>query len=222
MTPERLREVLEVSYRSGFQVAVHAIGDRTNRLALDGIEEVLGRIPTPDHRTRIEHAQIVRPQDVGRFAELGIIASVQPAQCTSDIAMSDVRLGPERTPNAYAWRSLLDAGTTIVGGSDAPVESANPLWGIYSAVTRQDHQGQPADGWGPGQRMTRGEALAAYTTGPAYASFQDADRGVLRPGQWADLTIVDRDVVDGPATDLIEAQVLATVAAGEVVYDRLR
>lgn len=221
VTPERLREVLELSYRGGFQVGIHAIGDRTNRLALDGIEEVLGRIPTDDHRTRIEHAQILRPQDVGRFAQLGVIASVQPAQCTSDIAMSDVRLGPERTPNAYAWRSLLDAGTTIVGGSDAPVESANPLWGIYSAITRQDHQGQPAEGWGPEQRMTRSEALAAYTTGPAYASFQDADRGVLRPGQWADLTIVDRDVVDGPATDLIDAQVLATVVAGEVVFDRL-
>ena len=221
VTPEELRLTLERSYRSGFQVSVHAIGDRTNRLALDTIEDVLRRIPTSDHRTRIEHAQILRPQDVPRFAQLGIIASVQPSQCTSDMAMSDVRLGPQRATNAYVWRSLLEAGTTLTGGSDAPVESANPLWGIYAAVTRQDHQGQPSDGWGPSQRMTRREALAAYTLGPAYASFQDADRGVLRPGQWADLTIVDRDVVGGPATDLLEAQVVATVVAGKVVFERL-
>ena len=199
VTPESLRDTLERSYRSGFQVSVHAIGDRTNRLALDAIEEVLQRVPTADHRTRIEHAQILRPQDVGRFAQLGVIASVQPSQCTSDIDMSDVRLGPRRAPNAYMWRSLLEAGTTLTGGSDAPVESANPLWGIYAAVTRQDNQGRPPGGWNPGQRMTRGEALAAYTFGPAYASFQDADRGALRPGQWADITIIDRDVVDGPA-----------------------
>ena len=221
VTPESLRDTLERSYRSGFQVSVHAIGDRTNRLALDTIEDVLQRIPTADHRTRIEHAQILRPQDVPRFAQLGIIASVQPSQCTSDIAMSDVRLGPRRAPNAYMWRSLLEAGTTLTGGSDAPVESANPLWGIYAAVTRQDHQGRPADGWGPGQRMTRREALAAYTLGPAYASFQDDHRGVLRPGQWADLTVVDRDVVNGPASDLLEANVVATVVAGVVVFDRL-
>lgn len=221
VSPESLRDTLERSYRSGFQVSVHAIGDRTNRLALDTIEEVLQRIPTADHRTRIEHAQILRPQDVGRFARLGIIASVQPAQCTSDIAMSDVRLGPRRTPNAYMWRSLLEAGTTLTGGSDAPVESASPLWGIYAAVTRQDHQGQPAGGWGPEQRMTRREALAAYTLGPAYASFQDENRGILRPGQWADLTIVDRDIVDGPAAALLEAQVLATVVAGNLAFDRL-
>ena len=221
VTPEALRDTLERSYRSGFQVSVHAIGDRTNRLALDAIEETLRRVPTADHRTRIEHAQILRPQDVPRFARLGVIASVQPAQCTSDIAMSDVRLGPRRTPNAYMWRSLLEAGATLTGGSDAPVESANPLWGVYAAVTRQDHQGRPAEGWGPEQRMTRREALAAYTFGPAYASFQDDDRGVLRPGQWADLTVVDRDVVDGPAAALLEAQVLATVVAGKVVFDRL-
>ena len=222
VSPESLRDTLERSYRAGFQVSVHAIGDRTNRLALDAIEEVLQRVPTADHRTRIEHAQILRPQDVSRFARLGIIASVQPSQCTSDIAMSDVRLGPRRAPNAYMWRSLLEAGTTLTGGSDAPVESANPLWGIYAAVTRQDHQGRPADGWQPEQRMTRREALATYTMGPAYASFQDADRGVLRPGQWADLTVVDRDVVDGPATELLEARVVATVVAGKVVFDRLR
>ena len=221
VTPEALRDTLERSYRSGFQVSVHAIGDRTNRLALDAIEETLRRVPTADHRTRIEHAQILRPQDVPRFARLGVIASVQPAQCTSDIAMSDVRLGPRRTPNAYMWRSLLEAGTTLTGGSDAPVESANPLWGVYAAVTRQDHQGRPADGWRPEQRMTRREALAAYTFGPAYASFQDDDRGVLRPGQWADLTIVDRDVVDGPVAALLDARVVATVVAGKVVFDRL-
>ena len=222
VTPESLRDTLERSYRSGFQVSVHAIGDRTNRLALDTIEEVLQRIPTADHRTRIEHAQILRPQDVGRFAQLGVIASVQPSQCTSDIDMSDVRLGPRRAPNAYMWRSLLEAGTTLTGGSDAPVESANPLWGIYAAVTRQDNEGRPPGGWGPGQRMTRKEALAAYTFGPAYASFQDADRGALRPGQWADLTIVDRDVVEGPASDLLEARVMATVVAGNIVFDRLQ
>ena len=155
-----LLEVLRLAKQKGIQVAIHSIGDRANRMVLDAYEKTNAR----DLRWRIEHAQVLAPADLPRFAKLDVIASMQPTHATSDGPWATDRLGPDRVKGAYAWRSLLDLKTTIAGGSDAPVEDINPLWGIYAAITRQDHSGKPEGGWHPEQRVTREEALRIYTT----------------------------------------------------------
>ena len=219
-TPELL-DSLSRAFEAGFQASIHAIGDRANRLALDAVEEVLNRLPRFDHRTRIEHAQVLRAEDIPRFADLGIIASVQPAQCPSDIVMSDVRLGEDRASRTHAWRSLLDTSVVLTAGSDTPVESLNPFWGIHASVTRADRQGNPKNAWHPEQAMSLQEALACYTTGPAYASFQDSKRGRIKAGYWADLTIVDRDINNDDVSVLLQTSVQATIIGGEIVYGSL-
>jgi predicted amidohydrolase YtcJ len=216
-----LLDSLHRAFAAGFQASIHAIGDRANHLALDVVETVLGDLAPFDHRTRIEHAQVLRPEDIPRFANLGIIASVQPAQCPSDIAMSDSRLGSDRAAHAHAWRALLDTGIVVTSGSDTPVESLNPFWGMYAAVTRADHQGIPTKGWHPEQAMSLQEALQSYTTGPAYASFQEAKRGKIKPGWWADLTIVDQDIINNEISTLLQTSIKGTMIAGEIVYGSL-
>jgi|TARA_B100001146_G_scaffold91784_1_gene81255 predicted amidohydrolase YtcJ len=156
--------------------------------------------------------------DIPRFAKLGVIASIQPTHCTSDMFMADSRLGPQRTPGAYPWRKFLDSGARIVSGSDFPVESNNPLWGLYSALTRQSHDGQPSDGWRPEERLTLYEALRSFTRDAAYASFQEHELGSLSLGMLADLTVLDTDIANEPPQALLEAKVMATVVNGEIVY----
>ncbi|MDP6716542.1 MAG: amidohydrolase family protein, partial [SAR202 cluster bacterium] len=172
----------------------------------------------PDHRSRIEHAQHLHLDDIPRFAELGVIASIQPTHCTSDMFMADSRLGPERTPGAYPWRKFVDSGARIVGGSDFPVESNNPLWGLHAAVTRQNHDGQPSDGWNPEERLTIDEALRSFTLDAAYASFAEHDRGALSPGMLADMTVLGTDIVNEPAQVLLETKIVATIVNGEVAF----
>ena len=203
---------------SGFQVNTHAIGDMANRVSLDVVEAALRKHGVSDHRSRIEHAQHLHMDDIPRFAKLGVIASIQPTHCTSDMFMADSRLGPQRAPGAYPWRKFLDSGARIVSGSDFPVESNNPLWGLYSALTRQNHDGQPSDGWRPEERLTLYEALRSFTRDAAYASFQEHDLGALSLGMLADLTVLDTDIANEPPQALLEAKVMATVVNGEMVY----
>ena len=218
LSREDFEATVERAFQEGFQINVHAIGDMANRISLNVVEAALRRHEVPDHRSRIEHAQHLHLEDIPRFAELGIIASIQPTHCTSDMFMADSRLGPERTPGAYPWRKFLDSGARIVSGSDFPVESNNPLWGLYSAVTRQNHDGQPSDGWHPEERLTMDEALRSFTLDAAYASFQEHDLGPLSPGMLADLTALDTDIMSESPQALLEAEVVVTVVNGEVVY----
>jgi hypothetical protein len=202
--------------QAGFQVAVHAIGDRANALALD----VLTRLSTerPGSRNRVEHAQVLKLDDVPRFAAAGIIASFQPTHATSDMPWAQARLGAERVRGAYAWRAVLDTGARVAFGSDFPVEDPNPLWGLYAARTRMDRSGQPPSGWTPEQRVTGEEALAGFTTGAAWASFAEEHAGQLIAGFDADFVVLPVDPVTDDPRSLLEARVELTVVGGVDVY----
>ncbi len=202
----------------GFQVGIHAIGDRGNRMALDAFEKAQGGTASP-LRNRIEHAQIIALADIPRFAKLGVIASMQPTHATSDMNMAEDRVGPERLEGGYAWRRLLASGAVIASGSDFPVELANPFHGLYAAVTRQDRAGLPAGGWRADQRLSRAEALHSFTLAGAFAAHQEDRLGSLEPGKWADFIVVDRDFFAIPAAELDDMQILETWVGGERVYD---
>ncbi len=207
---------IDTATANGFQVAVHAIGDAANAQALDAFAHVPAA-KREKLRLRVEHAQIVDPADLPRFAKLGIIASMQPTHATSDYAMAGARLGEARLAGAYAWRTILASGARFAGGSDFPVESPNPFYGLYAAITRQDRDGNPAGGWRAEQKLTPQEALAAFTTGSAYAAFAETRVGTLTPGKWADFLIVDRNVLTAPPADLWRTKVLATWVGGRKV-----
>ena len=203
----------------GFQLCVHAIGDRANNLVLSVYEDISSRsAAVPGHRFRVEHAQILDPRDIPRFHRLGVLPMMQPTHCTSDMPWAEARLGAERLSGAYAWRSLLDQGSIVPGGSDAPVESPNPLWGVYAAVTRQDHAGRPEGGWHPEQRMTRMEALKSFTIWGAYAGFQEHMKGTIEPGKWADLTVLSEDILKVEAARILDTKVEMTIVAGSVAF----
>lgn len=215
-----LEDICGRAVEAGFQVCVHAIGDRGNRMALDVYEDVLKSHGGPDdRRLRIEHCQVVAEGDFRRFADLGVIASMQPTHATSDMNWAQARVGPERIGGAYAWRRFLDLGVPLPLGSDFPVESANPLWGIYAAVTRQDHRGEPAGGWYPDQSLTVEEAVFGFTAATAYAAFAEDSRGRLSPGYAADITVLDHDILHGDPAAMLRTRVLYTIVDGSVVYD---
>lgn len=206
----------------GLQVATHAIGDRGNRIALDTYARVLGDGNSRDHRWRIEHAQVVAPADIPRFAALGVIASMQPTHATSDMGWAQDRVGPERIQGAYAWRRMLASGAHLALGSDFPVEQVDPRLGLYAAVTRQDRAGQPPGGWLPDQRLSAAEALRGFTADAAWAGHDDAEVGRLRPGLRADFVVLDRDPLAVPAAQLAELQVRSTWVDGRPVYEAAR
>lgn len=202
----------------GYQTNVHAIGDRANREVLNAFENAKDSLGEQGLRDRIEHAQIVAPEDIPRFKELNIIASMQPTHATSDMNMAVDRIGKERMEGAYAWQTFLDQGTVVASGSDFPVEHVNPFYGLYSAVTRQDHQGNPEGGWYPSERMTRKQAFRSFTLDAAYAGHQEDILGSLEPGKWADFILIDRDYFEVPAQEIWQIKVLQTWLAGEKVY----
>ncbi len=212
--PDTLAARIAAVHRRGFQVAVHAIGDRANRLVLDAI--AAAQDGDTSRRHRVEHAQVVAPDDFPRFRQLGVVASMQPTHATSDMRWAERRLGSDRIPGAYAWRTLLDLGVPLAFGSDAPVEDHAPLPGIYAAVTRQDKSGWPPGGWFPQQRLTDGEAIAAFTSGAAYAVHREAELGRLRRGCLFDVTLLDRDP-RGHAGQWLAARVVGVVVGGERV-----
>ena len=217
-TPEHLQQRTIDALRHGFQVSIHAIGDRGNRNALDAFQSALGAVPTADARMRIEHAQIISPEDIPRFAQLGVIPSMQTSHQTSDMPWAERRLGPERIRGAYAWRSLLTTGVVIPNGTDFPVEHVNPIITFHSAVTRQDSANAPPGGWYADQRMTREEALRSMTLWPAYAAFQENELGSIAVGKYADFTILNRDIMTLPPERILGAQVVATYLGGAAVY----
>jgi predicted amidohydrolase YtcJ len=218
--PGRVHDVAVRALRSGFQVNVHAIGDRANRMVLDEFERALAEVPVPDHRFRIEHAQVVHPDDIARFAKLGVIPSMQGSHQTSDMYWATNRLGPTRVLGAYAWRSFLNTGSIVPNGSDFPVELVNPLVSFKAAVSRRDARGWPPGGWYPEQRMTREEALKSITIWPAFAAFMERDVGSLEPGKLADFVVLDLDIMQVPDDMILEAKVLATYLGGKVIYER--
>jgi len=204
----------------GLQVGIHAIGDAANRQALDALEQVMVEFPDNPGRHRIEHAQVLHPGDISRFARLGITAAMQPTHATSDMYWADERLGEERVSGAYAWRSLMDSGALLSFGSDFPVEQVNPMLGIYAAVTRQDLEGWPEGGWFPDERLTRQEAIRAFTLDAAYAGFMENDIGSIETGKRADFVVLDRDIMQVPADQIPQIQVLQTWLDGQLVFEK--
>jgi predicted amidohydrolase YtcJ len=218
MTDQAMEAKIQTALQAGYQVNVHAIGDAANRQVLDGFEAAYRAVGGRELRNRIEHAQVVAPADIPRFKALDLIASMQPTHATSDMNMAEARIGAERLKGAYAWRTFLDQGTRIAGGSDFPVESDNPFFGLYSAVTRQDHAGQPAGGWHPEQAMTLIEAFRAFTLDAAFAQHHEKSQGSLEPGKWADFILVDRDLFRIPARDIWKIRVRETWVGGRRVF----
>jgi predicted amidohydrolase YtcJ len=215
-------EVYELTRRSlekGFQVCTHAIGDAANRSVLDAYSRALKDEPQArDPRLRIEHAQVLAPEDIPRFSKLGVIPSMQPVHCTSDMGWAEKRLGPERIKGAYAWRSLLKTGVHLPLSSDFPGETLNPFYGIYAALTRQDAAGNPPGGWYPEQRLTIEEALRGYTVEAAYAEFEEQVKGSIEKGKLADLTVISKDIRKVSPHEIPSLRVLKTFIGGKLVY----
>ena len=217
----RLVEIATGARKNGWQLWVHAIGDRANRMVLDAFEAAAEAVPDPPPggtRPRIEHAQVLALEEFPRFASLGVIASIQPTHATSDMPWAEARVGPSRIGGAYAWRRLLNGSARLAGGSDAPVESENPLLGFYAAVTRQDLEGKPAGGWRPGEKLSPAEALALFTSDPAYAAFEEGWRGRIAPGYAADFTVFGRDPMAVPASEIPSIPVRMTIVGGRFAH----
>jgi predicted amidohydrolase YtcJ len=210
--------------RNGFQLSTHAIGDRAAFNTLNVYEQVrrqLGEegVPIDDLRFRIEHAEILRPEDIERFAKLDVIAAIQATHHTSDMSYLEGHLGPARVKErASIWRSLLDQGVVVCGGSDTPIESTDPLVGIYASVTRKRADGFPPDGWGAEQRMSREEAVRSYTTAAAYAAFEENEKGSLEVGKLADAVLLSGDIMTVPDAELLTTRVEFTMIGGDIVY----
>jgi predicted amidohydrolase YtcJ len=235
--------VSRTAAEKGFQVCTHAIGDRGNTIVLDAYEKAYAGRERPDLRFRVEHAQVLAESDIPRFKKLGVIPSMQPTHCTSDMYWAEARLGPKRIRGAYAWRSLLNTGVIICGGSDVPVESPNPLLGFYAAITRQDDEGRPKnwrdvqkyfvlssegitdtsafeDGWYADQKMTRDEALKAFTIWAAYGAFEEELKGSIEPGKLADLVVLSEDIMKIEPREIPKTEVMMTFIDGKIVYER--
>jgi predicted amidohydrolase YtcJ len=220
-TGDHLEDVSRRALAAGFQVGIHAIGDRGGLVVLDAMERAFGG-PKPEARFRVEHAQVMRPEDLQRMSRLGVIASMQPTHATSDMPWAGDRVGERRLAGAYAWRKVLNAGGRLALGSDFPVESADPRLGLYAAVTRQDLQGKPPGGWLPGERLTREEALRGFTLDAAWSLFLEKEVGSLEVGKRADLVVFARDPMTVPEAEIPKAEIDFTIVEGQVVHERGR
>src|SRR5438874_5208216 len=223
--PEELRPMFEDALRRGVQVETHTIGDRANRLILDLYEQAFKAVPPDDRkihepRWRIEHAQIVDPNDIPRFAKLGVIPSMQPSHAISDLFFAPARLGMDRLLGAYAWQSFIKSGCIIAGGSDAPVERGEPMIEFYAAVARKSIKGASGEGWHPEQAVSRKDALRMFTIWPAYAAFQEKDKGSIEVGKLADFTVLSQDIMKIPEMEILETRSEMTVIGGEIIYSR--
>ncbi len=217
LDPQRMHEIMRMAMEANFQVNIHAIGDNANKIVLDNFAVLIPETGTRDLRHRIEHAQILRYEDILRFAELGVIPSMQSTHATSDKNMAQDRIGEIRIQGAYAWRKLIDAGAIIANGSDFPVESPNPFYGLHAAITRQDHDNIPEGGWFPEEKMTATEAFASFTVDAAYAGHQEDELGTLTPGKAADFILVDQDIFADSPTQIWRATVSETWVNGTQV-----
>ncbi|MEQ8860253.1 MAG: amidohydrolase [Pseudomonadales bacterium] len=216
------QQLTEAMMQRGFQVGIHAIGDAGNRETLDFIEAVYERDPaTRTHRNRIEHAQVLHPADIARFAELQLVASMEPPHAVEDMAWAEERLGPDRVQTAYAWRSLREAGAHLTFNADNPGSDHDIFYGLHAAITRRDKQRKPTEGWYPQQAVTAEEAVRAYTAWSAYAAFREDLTGVIAPGRWADLTVMDVDpfvLGDSAPGEILDGSIIMTVVDGRVIY----
>ena len=214
--------VMKKAIDAGVQVCMHAIGDEGNKLVLDWMDKAFqaAGVKGADKRWRIEHSQILHVEDIPRFHALGVIPSMQPSHAIGDLYFAPARLGEDRLAGAYAWRALIDAGSVIAGGSDAPVEQGDPRIEFYAAVARKDLKGASAPDWHPEQAVTRAEALKMFTLWPAYASFREKDLGTIEPGKLADFTGFTRDIMTVPEADILKVDPALTVVSGKVVYRR--
>ncbi len=221
ITPEpAVYDLTRRSLQKGFQVCTHAIGDASNRTVLDAYARALSEVPQAhDPRLRIEHAQVLAPEDIPRFAKLGVLASMQPVHATSDMGWAEERLGPQRIKGAYAWQSVLQTGAHLPLSSDFPGETLNPFYGIFAAITRQDPQGNPPGGWYPDQRLTLDEALRGYTVEAAYAEFEERSKGSIEPGKLADFIVISDDITKLAPRDILSIRVLKTFVGGQLVFD---
>jgi predicted amidohydrolase YtcJ len=209
--------------RRGIQIETHAIGDRGNRIMLDLYERAFAAVPVgqravAEPQWRIEHAQILSPADIPRFARLGVIASMQPSHAIGDLFFASSRLGPDRLAGAYAWHSLLDSGAVVAAGSDAPVEKGDPLVEFYAAVSRRSLQGFADANWHLEQRVSRAQALKMLSLSRAYAAFQEKQRGSIAPEKLADFTVLSGDIMSLPESQILGTHVLMTIIGGDVVY----
>lgn len=227
LSQEDLELLLTRATKSGFQVCVHAIGDAGVRRVLDAVERVAGELGVERVRAvrpRVEHAQVIHPDDMARFAALGVVPSMQPTHATSDMPWAEARLGPSRVKGAYAWRTLLDAGVPAIAlGSDFPVEGVSPLWGLHAAVTRVDAQGQSPHGeggWLPDQRLSREEALLGFTRWACVGAFMEDRTGTIATGRWADLAVYDADLLTCPPARLRDLRARLTIVGGRVVHEQ--
>ncbi|MGZ4986273.1 MAG: amidohydrolase, partial [Chthoniobacterales bacterium] len=221
---ETLLPLFEKALRAGIQVQTHAIGDRANRFVLDLYAKAFKAVPPNewkrrDQRWRIEHAQILTPADIPRFAQLGVIPSMQPSHAISDLFFAPKRLGMERLAGAYAWQSLLKTGAIIPGGSDAPVERGEPMIEFYAAVARKSQDGFTGEGWHPEQAVSREQALKMFTTWPAFAAFEEHDKGSIESGKLADLTVLSADIMKIPEPEILQTRCVMTVIGGEIVHE---
>lgn len=216
--PDKLRAMAIERDRAGFQLNFHAIGDRANRIALDVFEAVAKANGKRDRRDRIEHAQVVAPDDFARFAKLNVIASMQPSHQTTDMRWAEDRIGRERIKGAYGWATMLKNGVRLAFGTDYPVEPISPFRGLYACVTRERPDGGPRNGWEPQEKISLDDCIRAYTTGAAYAQFEEGKKGELKPGEYADFIILSNDLTKIPPVQYTKTRVLQTVAGGRVVY----
>ena len=221
--PEELRPMFEEALRRGIQVETHAIGDRANRTILDLYEQAFKAVPPNERkirepRWRVEHAQIVDPADIPRFAKLGVIPSMQPSHAISDLFFAPARLGMDRLADAYAWQSFLKSGCIIPGGSDAPVERGEPMIEFYAAVARKSIKGESGEGWHLEQAVSREQALKMFTIWPAYAAFEENDKGSIEPGKLADFTVFSQDIMKIPEREILKTRSEITVIGGEILY----
>jgi len=222
---EDLRPMFKDALRRGIQVETHAIGDRANRLILDLYEQAFKAVPPEQRkirepRWRVEHAQILDPSDLPRFAKLGVIPSMQPSHAISDLFFAPARLGMERLAGAYAWQSLIKSGCIIPGGSDAPVERGEPMIEFYAAVARKSVKGFSGEGWHPEQAVSRGQALKMFTLWPAYVAFEENDKGSIEVGKLADFTVLSADIMKLPEPEILNTRAEMTVTGGEILYQR--
>jgi predicted amidohydrolase YtcJ len=218
--PEELARLVREADAAGFQLAVHAIGDRANDLVLGAFEQAVIRNGPRERRFRIEHAQVVRKRDLARYRALGVIASIQPSHCIDDMRWAEKRIGRARSRDAYNFRSFLDAGIAVAFGTDWSVEPLDPRVGLYAAVTRELPDGGPPGGWFPEEKLTLAEALDLYTRGSAYAERAEDRKGTLLPGMLADIVVFERDLFRIPAREILEAEVDLTVVGGRIVHER--
>jgi predicted amidohydrolase YtcJ len=216
--PGQLRAMAIERDKHGFQLAFHAIGDRANSVALDVFEAVLNANGRRDRRDRIEHAQVVAPQDFARFAKLNVIASMQPSHESNDMRWAEQRVGPERAKGAYAWATMQKNGVRLAFGTDYDVEPISPMRGLYACVTRELPEGGPQGGWQPQEKISLEDCMRAYTSGSAYAEFDEGKKGELKTGEYADFIVLSNDLTKIPPAEYLKTRVLRTVVGGRTVY----